>query len=65
MRVIPRKNCIVGFIGFLIAAVLSGGAAILHAKSGRDGLVVVYLSITLLNVGMSAFFFKKSKQASA
>jgi len=63
MRVIPKKNCIVGFVGFLIATVLSGGVAILHAKSGKDGLAVVWLSITLLDAGVSAFLFHKSKQA--
>ena len=65
MRALPRKNCIVGSIGFLIAAVLSGAAAILYATSGRGGPAVVLLSITLLDVGTSAFFFQKSNQAGA
>jgi hypothetical protein len=59
---IPKKNCKVGDIGFIVAAGFSGGAAICFARSPQPGLAVVWITITMIDVMLSVLLLKKSQQ---
>jgi predicted signal transduction protein with EAL and GGDEF domain len=62
MKNISRKNCLVGAIGFLVAAACSGGAAILYAKTPQPGLAAVWVSIAMVDVVMAVFLLKRSQE---
>jgi hypothetical protein len=62
LKNIPKRRCKYGGIALLVAAGLSGGAAVCFARSPQPGLAVVWINITTIDVMLSVLLLKKGLQ---